>query len=283
MKNIKNYVFVIISFVLGAFFIDGNYTRALDKVVINANTNGEATNVYEVVVEAGDGTTEPITEFKQFTRSRELVITINIDEETLEVYDSKFDICEIIPEGNAGNVREMEVCNYYETTKKNHNFQLSGRNDGEKEIKIKFYSNYINKAVADTITKTINLDTTGPVITLEGGEYIYVPNGKSYDSKLGATCIDDSGVQSNEGCTVIQGEVNIDRKKSGYQYIKYTATDFLGNEVNVLRKVMFETSSGEEGVDWYWYFAGFILLVTVGGLTVKVIKNKDKQKNQSVL
>lgn len=262
----------------------------LEMVVINANSNGVSSEIHSVVVldeadEDGDGlgdvTGAPVAENKQFTRTRDITITINISDDDIGSYDSRFDICEIIPEGNAGNVRQEEKCSFYMINKKTHNFQLSGRGDGEKEIKVYFYSNYENKAVKDTITKKIVLDTTGPSITLNGGEYIYIPVKETY-TELNATCVDDSLVV-NGACSVVVGDTTIDKKKAGFQYIRYTATDFLGNEVNVLRKVMVEIKTEEKGIDLYWYFAGGLVLIVAGFLTVKVIKNKDEQKNQSVL
>ena len=301
----KKYIFGLITMVFAIFAFENTSVFAtegtggeveqepapvLEMVVINANSSGVSSEIHSVVVldevdENGDGlgdiTGAPVTENKQFTRTRDITITINISEDDIQSYDSRFDICEIIPEGNAGNIRQEEKCSFYMITEKTHNFQLSGRGDGEKEIKVYFYSNYENKAVKDTITKKIVLDTTGPSITLNGGEYIYIPVGETY-TELNATCVDDSLVV-NGTCSVVVGDAKIDKKKSGFQYIRYTATDFLGNEVNVLRKVMVEIKTEEKGIDLYWYFAGGLVLIVAGFLAVKVIKNKDEQKNQSVL
>ncbi len=294
MKNLKKYIFMMAAMFLMFFAANDSVVKAdeepsvtLEDVVINANSSGEASNVYEVQVEIEDDNDEEFETYikvkKQYTRTRDITITINIDEETLLTYDTKFDVCEIIPEGTAGNVREEQECSYYSTSHKVHNFQISGRNDGEKHLKIIFYSNYATKAVSKSYEKAINLDTTGPVITLEKGEYIFLPAGQTY-TEPGATCIDDSGIVNEGGCVVeFDKNPQIDMQKSGYQYLRYTATDFLGNEVNVLRKVMVEVAPPKEGIDYYWFFAiGFVVIVA-GFLGYTVIKNKDKQKNQSVL
>lgn len=296
MKNLKKYIFMMIAMFLMFFAANDNVVKAdgeegtpvvLEDVVINANSTGVASDVYEVKVKVEDGSEEGQEKYiivnKQYTRTRDITITLNIDEETLLTYDTKFDVCETIPEGTAGNVREEQVCAYYSTTAKVHNFQLSGRNDGEKHIKIIFYSNYANKAVSKSYEKAINLDTTGPVITLTNGEYIFLPAGNKY-TEPGATCEDDSGIVNEGGCVVeFDKNPQINMQKSGYQYLRYTAKDFLGNEVNVLRKVMVEVAPPKEGIDYYWFFAiGFVVIVA-GFLGYTVIKNKDKQKNQSVL
>lgn len=298
MKNLKKYIFMMIAMFLMFFATNKSIVKAdgeepvtppvvLEEVVINANSSGEASNVYDVQVRIDDGSEGSVETYitvkKQYTRTRDITITINIDEETLLTYDTKFDVCETIPEGTAGNVREESVCSYYSTENKVHNFQLSGRNDGEKQLKVIFYSNYANKAVSKSYDKTINLDTTGPVIELDKGEYIFLPAGQSY-TEPGATCIDDSGVVAEGGC-VVEYDKNpqINMQKSGYQYLRYTARDFLGNEVNVLRKVMVEVAPPKEGIDYYWFFAIGGVVILAGFLGYIVIKNKDKQKNQSVL
>ena len=154
--------------------------------------------------------------------------------------------------------------------------------DGEKVLKIRFYSNYTNKAVVDEVTKAIIIDSTGPKITLNGGEYLYLAAGKDY-KEPGFVCEDTSDILDNSCKVTGYQDAKINKQKTGYQYIRYTVTDFLGNETNVLRKVMVEVSTEDGGIDMYWFFAIGVVVIVSGVLAIKVIKNKDQQKNQSVL
>ena len=281
MKSLKDYIFCLSILLITFFVMSARSVMATDKVVINANSNGEPSNVYKVKVSSGidenhDGIEELIEIDKQFTRSRDITVTINLEDEELANYDTKFGICEVIPD-----VRDEENCAYYlATSKKQHYFQLSSADDGEKRIKIYFYINYETKQIAETITKAITVDTTGPIITLTGGEYVFIPLGKTYE-ELNATCVDDSEVIGGD-CTVTVEEANIDMNKEGYQYIRYTATDFLGNEVNAVRKIMVEMKT-EERNNSYWIYAGIGIAILAGALFVVVLKNKEKQKKQSIL
>lgn len=306
MKKIKLFIFVLFSMILSFASVnvkaegegqgEGEETPVLEHVVINANSSGEATNVFDVVVkneaeeetpEEGEGT-EPapvVTEKKQFTRTRDITLTINASEEILNKYDS-FVVCEVlrINDDEEKIVVGIDECPKYSLSNKVHNYQLRSPYDGEKEIYIIY--DYEGKSkwsqAKDLITKNIVLDTTGPVININNGEYVYVTFGNTY-TEMGAECIDDSLVSIEGGCSVVVEDTQIDKNKEGYQYIRYTATDFLGNETNVLRKVMMEVKTEEKGIDLYWYVAGGLVFIVAGFLTVKVIKNKDKQKNQSVL
>ena len=275
-----------------AFIVSNNNIKASEEmVIINANSNGEPTNVYEFEIAPEEGEeipTEPLTETKQFTRTRDISITIKLDETLDARYVDEFEVCEIIPEGNIGNSSKIEMCSNYSLKDDVSIFQLSSRNDGEKTlaIRIDYYllgnNDEYNVPGAVNIEKKITLDTTGPVITLTGGEYVYIPKGETY-VELNATCEDDSGVVAEGGCAVVIEETKINMRKTGYQYIRYTATDFLGNETTVLRKVMVEVVNDDGGGGQFWFFAGGALIITILTVTYFVIKNKEKQKNQSVL
>lgn len=270
MKKFKNYIYAIAVLLFAVFMMNNKSVLAAEEVdsedvyaVINPNSNGDPSYKYDDV---------------QYARARDITITIKLDDEKLKAYDNKFDICEQIPESTAGNVRLQEKCSYYLKSSKTNSFQLTGRQDGEKTIHIYFYSNYDNKAKAQTIVKKIVLDTTGPVIDLTKGEYIYLPKGQTYQEP-GATCEDDSGVILGE-CQVTIGEANIDMNKEGYQYIRYTAQDFLGNEVNVVRKIMVEITE-EKSNNLYWIASGIGVAILAAFLFLTVWKNKEKQKQQN--
>ena len=68
-----------------------------------------------------------------------------------------------------------------------------------------------------------------------------------------------------------------------YQYIRYKAVDFLGNESNAVRKILVEIEVEEQDNSLYWIGAGFGVSILAALLFIQVWKNKEKQKNQSVL
>lgn len=282
MKKIRMYLYTLILALVSIFVMHSNNLFAMEEVVINPNSNGEATYIFNVKEQTGTnekGEPEYTLSPKQFARSRNVVVKLILDEEGLNAYDSKFEICEVIPENNAGNTRETRECSTYLTSKSTNSIQLRGRGDGEKVVEINLYSNYASNSIAKTISKSIFLDTTGPVITLNGGEYLYLTSDEKYQ-ELGATCTDANSVEGYT-CEVVIEKVNIDMKNPNFQYITYTATDFLGNETNVYRKVNVEQKKKKDYTGWIYGGAGIVVLIAA--LTYVVIRNKEKQKNQSVL
>ena len=126
------------------------------------------------------------------------------------------------------------------------------------------------------------LDTIGPIINITGGEYVFVPLDQNYVEQ-GATCTDDSGVLLGE-CSVDYEETEIKKNVNSYQYVRYTAKDFLGNETNVVRKILVEIEKPVEKKNYtYWIVAGVGVALLSAFLFLQVWKNKEKQKNQSVL
>lgn len=285
MKKVKKYLITIISMLFAFFIVDNDGVGALqDFVVINADVNGAPTNVHFVEVSVDGQTGGAETEAKQFTRTRDITLTVNAPSTILNKYED-FIVCDVIIISDDQKKIDSDNCPKYSLSQNVHNYQLQLENDGEKEIAIIF--NYLgknnwNSLEDDIIVKKIVLDTTGPVIDLEGGEYVYIPLGKNY-SELGASCEDDSIVKVEGGCKVVIEDKSIDMNKSGFQYIRYTAIDALGNETNILRKVMVEIKEDERGMDLYWYFAIGALVITIMSVSYIVIKNKEKQRNQSVL
>lgn len=285
MKKVEKYLITIITMLFMFFVFNNHIVGALqDFVVINADANGNPTNIHVVETGIDEQTGIPKTESKQFTRTRDVTLTVNAPTSILEKYED-FIVCDVVIISESQKKIDSDNCPKYSLRQNVHNYQLQLESDGEKEIAIIF--NYLgknnwNSLQDDIIVKKIVLDTTGPVISLEGGEYVYIPLGKSY-SELGASCEDDSIVKVDGGCKVVIEESDIDASKSGFQYIRYTAVDALGNESNILRKVMVEVKSEGGGIDLYWYFAIGALVITIMSVSYAVIKNKEKQRNQSVL
>lgn len=267
MKKIKNKIFMFAAILLGAFMVSNNSVKAAEDVVFNPDLNGNGANIYGEV---------------QYTAARDINVQVTMSEQALKDYDTMFRICEYLPASNINNTRSEEKCSSYSTDNEIKRFQISGRGDGEKTIKIYFYNDYnpelINASIAKTVEKKIVLDTTGPIIELVGGEYIYLLQSEEYE-ELGATCTDDSGV-AGETCTPTIGEARIDKTKEGFQYIRYSAEDFLGNEVIVTRKIVVEIPKEKKDYT-YWIIAGVGIVALGFFLMGVVIKNKDKNRKQS--
>lgn len=307
MKKITRYIFAL-CFSLFVLFYVGTYNVKADdntekddfKMVINPDSNGEPTYSYpyDIEMEVLPGVTETVTLHKQYTNSRDIVVSIYIAKDTTSVYSNKFQVCEIIKENTEGNVEALRYCSEYMVSSDvvtltnsegveeewyvtNSLFQIRGVNDGAKDIEVKINRTDALGTTILTKTQEIIIDTTGPVITLEGGEYVYLAAGDTY-TDLGAVCVDDSEVIES-ACKVTAEDKVIDSSKEGYQYIMYTAVDFLGNETNISRKIIVETKVEEGGISLYWIFAGIVVLLVGVFLIYVVLKNKEKQRNQSVL
>lgn len=307
MKKITRYIFAL-CFSLFVLLLMGTYNvKAEDstdkdvfKMVINPDSNGEPTYSYDynLEIEVSPGVFETKKFYKQYSSSRDVVVSIYILKDDPSVYSDKFQVCEIIKENTEGNVEKLRYCSEYmvaldEVTLTNSTgqeevwyvtnslFQIRGVNDGAKDIEVKINKTDALGTTIVTKVQEIVIDTTGPVITLEGGEYVYLAAGDTY-TDLGAVCVDDSEVIES-ACKVVTEDKIIDSSKEGYQYIMYTAVDFLGNETSVLRKIMIEAKVEEGGISLYWIFAGIVVLLVGVFLIYVVLKNKEKQRNQSVL
>ena len=298
MKKIKKIFWLVFAMILVSFFNTKIAVKAeegaetpveetLPVVVINPDANGKATYVYDVEVPTGEKDEEGNDKYeivsKQYTRSRDIKIRINLTETKLAEYDDKFNVCEVIPNTATSSKGERERCSFYTIEKSENNFQIYGPGDGEKELRIYFYEDFYNNQKAEEHFMKINLDTTGPTIILEGSEYMYVAINTTF-SDPGVSCNDTSDVKTSKECKVKIQDYQLDYSKEGYQYITYTAVDFLGNESNINRKILIEVATKvEKETDYYWFFAIGLVVVVALALGYIVIKNKEKQKNQSLL
>ncbi len=283
MNKIKKYLFIFMLVLIGAF-MDG------ESFIIRAEEEEEQQPVEVENLDANDqyiiiqGSETEKYNNVLYTTIRRITLKNIISQEDLDDYDSRVKVCEFIPEGNMENAVDQEYCIGYPVADEEYVFQLYGFQDGKKTITLYFYNkgNYdVESQIARTIVKEIVLDTTGPVIDITGGEYVYIPSGGKYVEE-GATCVDDSGVVLGE-CVVTVEEANIDMNESGYQYVRYTATDFLGNEVSVVKKVLVEIKEDNSDQVIYWIGLGVGVAIIAAFLLLHAWKNKEKQKNQSVL
>ena len=272
MKKITKSLFAFLAFIVCFFVLTNQSVSAAEKiedendeyVVINPNSNGKAIHKYDYV---------------QYTNSRDIDIRLIIEDSKLEEYDTMFEVCEKLPGSSLDSSLSKTNCSSYLLDGEDVRFQISGRQDGEKELTINLYSNYTNKTIKDRIIKKITLDTTGPIITITDGEYVYIAQGETYTEK-GATCIDDSGINDKE-CEAITLDNEVNMNKEGYQYIRYRATDFLGNETIAVRKIIVEIEKEKSNSMHYWIGAGIGIAILSAFLFIKVFQNKEKQKRQS--
>jgi len=291
MKKIKKYILTFIFMLVGVLFVN-NYAVLAEGEEPGGETGEEGsgeeipiepvidTDQFVVINPDSEGNAKNKIDDIQYTRVREIDLLIKLD--MSEYHSQKFDVCEQIPnplvEGQDPTYSER--CSSYPTNKTEAKFQIAGANDGEKIINIYFYNKNDLLVKENTVTKKITLDTTGPVITLVDGEYLFVKRNQSY-REPGATCVDDSGYTEGN-CSVTIEDANIDMNSTEYQYIRYTARDFLQNETIVVRKIIVEAPE-EKKSNSYWLYALGAVGILAAYLGYVVIKNKDKQKNQSVL
>lgn len=281
MKKITNYMLLIMSMMIGFFCMNFSLVEAEDaeeeveeeKIVVNPKSDGTAAYVFDVETKDDEGNVTDVQP-TQFTKSRDISVSINYSEQELSSYDDIFNVCEIIRTNNA----TREQCSQYTKAEKKVYFQIVSANDGDKEIAVRFFQSRVKKL---EVVKKIVLDTTGPVITLNGGEYLYIPLKDNYVEQ-NAVCTDDS-LYTEGNCVVEVEKANIDKTIDTYQYVRYKAVDFLGNETNAVRKVLVEIQTDDTGNTLYWVGAGFGVAVLAALLFLQVWKNKEKQKNQSVL
>jgi hypothetical protein len=135
---------------------------------------------------------------------------------------------------------------------------------------------------ATLVSKMIYLDTIGPEITVEGGNWVYVEAGQKYVAAK-ATCKD--AVFSEAKCYPDNdaSEVRIDYNSPKYQIITYTATDELGNVSSVSVKVKVEVAQGDSSNGVMWIISGAALALTAIILGWVLIKNNEKKKKLSYI
>ena len=134
------------------------------------------------------------------------------------------------------------------------------------------------------ISKKIYLDTVGPKIKIEGGQWIFVESGKRYKQQE-ATCSDAVFPSPKYKCTVNNDLdiVRIDYTKDDYQLITYSAVDELGNISNVVVKIKVEIAENDNSGLIAIIISGVVVLVTFSILGVVVYKNNQKKKKLSYI
>ena len=253
--KIKNLLYIMI-FVFAALIFNVNKIEA--AMSFNINNNEGIYSDYDN---------------KQFTRNRNLLITLNLTTQELSSY-AGIQICEY--DGPSGG-SNPDKCNQYEYPSVNNSYvyQVTSYGDGTKYIGV----DLLNQGTTNIYTnmrKEINIDTTGPAITLNGNKDIYLLKGSDYN-ELGAICDDEFDINP-----IITTSTNsIDTSEYGVvQYVTYTATDFLGNVNQVQRRIVVEAAPDSEINSKL--VIGIFIAAVIGGVLIyiKIWQNKEKKKQK---
>ena len=132
------------------------------------------------------------------------------------------------------------------------------------------------------MSKKIILDTVGPKITIEGGQWIFVPVGSKYKAQ-DATCRDSTFTVDECKVDNDLDVVRINYKEDNYQLITYSATDRLGNTSSVVVKVKVEIPINNSGSMIAILVSVGVILVTFSILGVILYNNHQKKKKLSYI
>ena len=127
MKKIKNYILMLAFAIIGVFIVNSKTVFADEEVpdpteeniVINPNSRGEATYVYETEKPGEEGTT--VIEKKQYSKSRDVTFLIKLSQDQLDKYEEDFTVCETI----VGSTSTTDRCVTYTMTSEEESFQIT--------------------------------------------------------------------------------------------------------------------------------------------------------------
>jgi len=251
----------------GSSFIVYTLSTLNQRVVINPDAQGVPTYSENNV---------------QYTAARNNSIKITLFEDEYKEYSGDVYVCEYYLEKN-------NDCLKYTISDNAFNYYLKSYGDGEKIIRLYLIKEgkvlndlEFNDVNSTLVTKSIILDTIGPKITIDGGQWIYVPYGSRYEEQ-NATCLD--AVFSGDSCTVKNDlkVVRIDYTNDKYQLITYEATDRLGNTSSLVVKVKVEIPTDDSGNVITLVISGLVLVTTFTILGIAVYKNHQKKKKLSYI
>lgn len=190
--------------------------------VLTVTFDGQTVTFEVNIIEAVDVTppigTIVINGGADYANTRDVTLTLYAEDDFSGVLQMKF--------SNGGAYSEPEP---YSTTK---SWSLSSSGDGTKRVRVKF----INGAGIETetgILATIILDTTPPVITLNGDPTINLSVGDAYD-EFGAVIVDDN-VDPN--ALVIAGDA-VDTSLAATFSVTYDAVDLAGNNAEQVTRTI---------------------------------------------
>ena len=241
------------------------------RVVVNPDGNGNAKHVYDHI---------------QYSPVRKLSVSVNLFDVEYEKYTGDVYICEMMGE-------EMVHCGDYVIDDNTMDYYLTSYGDGKKYLHI--YLVKKGNSIGDTnnilqelkdeaivIAKDIYLDTIGPEITIDGGNWVFVGANEKYQEQR-ATCKD--AVFENDPCIATNdySVVGIDYSDSRYQIITYEAIDKLGNISTVPVKVKVNQEVKDDSLTVWLIVCGGIMLATFTVLGYVLMKNHEKKKKLSYI
>lgn len=241
------------------------------RIIVNPNGEGEPKHVFD---------------HKQYSPVRKLSISLNLFEEEYETYSGVVYVCEVMGE-------ELVHCGDYIIDAENVEYYLTSYGDGQKYLNIFLVKagNSIGdnknlleelKAEAVLVAKDIYLDTIGPEIVVEGGNWVFVDTGEKYVEQK-ATCKD--AVFSEFDCVATNdfSVVGIDYSNPKYQIITYEAEDILGNIATLPVKIKVNQEVKDDSLGVWLIVCGSIMLVTCTALGYILMKNHEKKKKLSYI
>ncbi len=280
------------------------YIAAYRNEILNINYSYLVTynlsTLNERLVVNPDGNGKPLYEFDeiQYTPVRKLPFNINfVASELTDTYSGLVYVCEVEKEEAKEGEKENEFlrrCGEFLVGSDVLEYYVASFGDGFK--KLNFYLAFKGKTInldnsnlfeefkdkAKPISKEVYLDTIGPEIIVEGGNWVYLEAGKTYTPKT-ATCQD--AIFKTQPCTVTNDSniVTIKYNTSDYQIITYEGTDAIGNVSSVSVKIKVELASDNN--DWIIYLVSSIgiFLVVLIILAWVLIKNNEKKKKLSYI
>jgi len=241
------------------------------RITINPDAQGNPLHVYNSV---------------QYSSVRKLTVDISLYDDEYPSYSGIGYICEEFD--NA-----LHYCSEYVLNGNVWDYYITSYGDGEKIINIYLVNTGVTiltsndlsvelSSKARLISKKIYLDTIGPEITIEGGNWVFVEAGKKYTPGK-ATCQD--AVFKELECVVDNDAnvVKINYTNPKYQIITYTAKDELGNVSSATVKVKVEILEEDSSWGTWLIISGTVLLVTGLILGWVLIKNNEKKKKLSYI
>ena len=247
-----------------------NLSTLNQRVIINPDAQGVPLHVYD---------------HKQYSPSRVLNIDIQLTEDEInDIYSGDIYIFE---EG-------VSKYSYLFSDNNIFNFGLESYGDGLKKIEIYLLKKgqtidqntdvktQLNANKAQIISKEIYLDTIGPNISIEGGQWILVEAGKKYQPQ-DATCVD--AVFQTDECIVTNdaGIVELDYNSTQHQFITYEARDRLGNVRTLHVNVKIQQKEDNSSIVTTLVVSGCVLGITATILGYILIRNNEKKKKISYI
>ena len=260
-----------------SYFLEHSLSTLSERITVNPDGNGNPMHEYDAV---------------QYTSVRKINFDIKLLESELEgegaTYSGLVYVCEFAEE-------KLSRCGEYLVGSDTLEYYISSYGDGQKlieffvgykdttyDLSVPDVSTVLTKDTAKQVSKKLYLDTVGPEISIEGGNWVYVEAGKKYTAQK-ATCTD--AIFNEDVCSVTNdlNVVSIRYDTEDYQIVTYEASDRIGNVSSVSVKIKVEIPQKGNNTGVYIAISVGVLLVTFLILGWVLIKNNEKKKKMSYI